>query len=141
MIIYEIKNKINGKIYIGQHSSNELGLYWGSGKLIKKAIDKYGIENFDFKLICIGFDDNLNDLEIYYITKYNCIVPNGYNLRSGGNNGGKHNEETKRKISETLKNRSDIIRYKSQLGKPHTEEVKNKISNSLKGIKKKSETI
>jgi ElaB/YqjD/DUF883 family membrane-anchored ribosome-binding protein len=68
-------------------------------------------------------------------------VPNGYNLRSGGNNGGKHNEETKRKISETLKNRTDIIRYKSQLGKSHTEEVKNKISNSLKGIKKKSETI
>lgn len=38
MIIYEIKNKINGKIYIGQHSSNELGQYWGSGKLIKKLL-------------------------------------------------------------------------------------------------------
>lgn len=38
MIIYEIKNKVNGKVYIGQHSLNELGSYWGSGKLIKGAI-------------------------------------------------------------------------------------------------------
>lgn len=47
MIIYEIKNKINGKVYVGQHSSNELGTYWGSGKLIKRAIKKYGLENFE----------------------------------------------------------------------------------------------
>lgn len=48
-------------------------------------------------------------MEIYYINKFNSIVPNGYNLRSGGNNGGKHNEETKRKISETLKNNIGMV--------------------------------
>ena len=47
MIIYEIKNKINGKSYIGQHFKNEMGSYWGSDKLIKMAIEKYGIENFE----------------------------------------------------------------------------------------------
>ena len=43
------------------------------------------------------------------MNKYNTIVPNGYNLREGGNSG-RHNEETKKKISETLKNRTDIKR-------------------------------
>ena len=71
---------------------------------------------------------------------YNTLVPNGYNLREGGN-GGKHSEETKKKISESLKNRTDIIRNKPQLGKPHTDEVKLKISNSLKNKPKKTETI
>jgi len=65
------------------------------------------------------FDSDLNNLEIFDINKFNSIVPNGYNLRSGGNNGGKHNEETKRKISETLKKRSKSIYHK-----PHTQEVK-----------------
>lgn len=80
-------------------------------------------------------------MEIYYINKYNSIVPNGYNLRGGGNNGGKHNEETKKKISETLKNRTDIVRNNHQLGKPHTEEEKNKISKALMGIKQRPESI
>ena len=42
-------------------------------------------------------------MEIEYIKHFNCLVPNGYNLRLGGNSG-KHNEETKRKISESIKN-------------------------------------
>ena len=68
MIIYEIKNKINGKIYIGQHSSDELESYWGSGKLIKRAIDKYGIENFKRTILerC-STKDELNEREKYWI--------------------------------------------------------------------------
>lgn len=78
----------------------------------------------------------MDDIEIEYIKKYNCIAPNGYNLRNGGNRG-KHNEETKKKISESLKNKVGVIYSKPQLGKPHNEETKNKISNSLKGRKMK----
>lgn len=72
-------------------------------KGVKAGFNKYGIENFEFKLICICFDNDLNKFELDYIKKYDSLVPNGYNLRDGGENGGKHNEETKRKISETLK--------------------------------------
>jgi len=43
--IYLTVNQINGKIYIGQTSINKNG-YIGSGKLLKKAIKKYGKYNF-----------------------------------------------------------------------------------------------
>jgi hypothetical protein len=62
--------------------------------------------------------------------QYNSMVPNGYNLRKGGNSG-KHHEETKKKISESLKGRTDIFR--PNLGKTVSDETKKKISNALKG--------
>jgi group I intron endonuclease len=145
--IYKIINKINNHCYIGQTIMN-LEERWKQHKTkrsncryLKNAFQNYGIENFDFKLICICFDDDLNRFEIDYIKKYDSLVPNGYNLREGGDNGGKHNNETKLKISKTLKGRTDIIRGKSQLGKYHTEEIKNKIKNSLKCIKPNPEAI
>lgn len=87
MIIYEIKNKINGKIYIGQHSSIELNSYWGSGKLIKYAIDKYGIENFERTVLEKCFTKGeLNEREKYWIKEKNSIIY-GYNLSEGGTGG------------------------------------------------------
>lgn len=144
--IYKITNKQDNKLYIGQ-TTQDLEERWRHHKYknsncryLKSAINKYGIENFEFKLICICFDNDLDKNEIYYMKKYNTLAPNGYNLREGGNRG-KHNEETKKKISETLKNRTDIVRTHHQLGKPHTDEVRDKISKSLIGKKQKPESI
>ena len=46
--IYKTTNLINGKTYIGKHSSQniETDNYLGSGKILKKAIKKYGRQNF-----------------------------------------------------------------------------------------------
>ena len=106
--IYTITNKTNNKTYVGQ-TVRELDTRWkdhlkkrSNCRYLKSAINKYGVENFVFKLVCITFDTQLDDMEIQYIQKYNCLVPNGYNLRLGGNSG-THNAETKQKISETLK--------------------------------------
>ena len=47
-LVYCHTNKSNGKMYIGKHTQ-EFGFiddYMGSGKIITKAIDKYGLENF-----------------------------------------------------------------------------------------------
>jgi group I intron endonuclease len=136
--IYKIINKVNGMIYVGQ-TIQFLEERWKQHRKIssncfylKSAFKKYGIEQFEFKMICICFDEELDKFEIQYMKSFNSMVPNGYNLRNGGNSGRQH-EETKKKISETLKGRTDIIRTTPQLGKPHTEEIKQQISNALKG--------
>lgn len=134
--IYKITNKENGMIYIGQ-TIQTLEDRWRQHRkksstclYLKRAFEKYGIDNFIFEMICCCHDTDLDKLEIQYMAEFNSIVPNGYNLREGGNSG-RHNEETKKKISETLKGRTDIIRH--QLGKPVTAETKKKISDALKG--------
>lgn len=46
--LYQITNKINGKIYIGVHQTEDINDgYMGSGVLINKAFDKYGLDNFE----------------------------------------------------------------------------------------------
>jgi group I intron endonuclease len=146
--IYKITNKIDNKVYIGQ-TIGDLERRWkthlntGSNcRYLKSAINKYGVDNFDFKLVCITFDNLLDNMEIKYIEQYNCLVPNGYNLRLGGNSG-RHNAETKQKISETLKKRYDngLIHSKPQLGKPHSEIHKKKLSEANKGKRRSQETI
>ena len=117
--IYTITNKTDNKIYVGQ-TIGDLERRWkghlkkGSNcRYLKSAINRYGVDNFVFKLVCITFDNQLDDMEIQYIEKYNCLVPNGYNLRLGGN-GGKHNTETKQKISASLLQNKKIIQFDVQ---------------------------
>lgn len=145
--IYRIINKITNQSYIGQTTQN-LDERWRQHKqkksncrYLKSAFIKYGVGNFDFRLICICFDSDLNNLEIFYINKFNSIAPNGYNLISGGNRGGKHNYETKIKISESLKKTLSINKRENKLRRLHTEETKIKLSTIHKGKKHKIETI
>jgi group I intron endonuclease len=97
--IYQIRNKTNGKLYIGQ-TDNVEERWKGHRKAssncryLKHAFNKYGFENFEFKVLVICFDDDMNTYEVEYMHKYNTLVPNGYNLREGGNSG-KHHEERK----------------------------------------------
>ena len=146
--IYKITNRIDKKIYVGQTIRDveerwKAHLHKGSNcRYLSSAIKKYGVDNFEFKLVCITFDNQLDDMEIKYIKQYNSLVPNGYNLRIGGN-GGRHHAETKQKISEVLKQRykNGLIHSKPSLGKPHNEIHKKKISESLKGRRLSQETI
>ena len=101
-IIYVHINKLNGKAYVGQ-TIQTLQDRWGKGSLYSacthfyNAIQKYGWDNFEHKILECGLDiAELNEREKYWIEKYDSIK-NGYNIREGGNN--QHlTEEHKEKI-------------------------------------------
>ena len=89
MVIYITTNLLNGKIYIGQDSHNN-PRYFGSGKLISRAILKYGVENFKKEILCkCETREDLNEKEIYWIKELRSQDPEiGYNLLKGGDHYG-----------------------------------------------------
>ena len=107
MIVYLIENKINGKKYVGQTvRSLNRRLHehiFLDHSVIHRAIDKYGWQNFKVSVLeeCSTQED-LNEREIYYIKKFDCMTPNGYNVVSGGNStsGYKHTEAHKQRLRE-----------------------------------------
>ena len=61
------------------------------------------LHNFTFKILVICFDDNRFSIEKEYIQKYNTVAPNGYNLKEGNDTGMSHTDESRAKISDSLK--------------------------------------
>ena len=88
MVIYKTKNKITGRIYIGQDKSNNPE-YLGSGKILRQSIEKYGKENFEKEILeeCSS-KEQLDLAEKYWISYYNSTDRNiGYNIAVGGSGG------------------------------------------------------
>ena len=91
--IYMHKNKINGKVYIGQ-TNQKVEYRWNNGKgyntcpLFFNAIQKYGWDNFEHIILEKNLTkENANIKEQYYISLYQSNNRNfGYNIQSGGNN-------------------------------------------------------
>ena len=134
--IYLIVNKVNGKTYIGQRKSLKEWYedkYMSSGKLLKKAKIKYGIENFEKFLIqhCYSKEE-VNKAERFWIAEYRSRGKSEYNIADGGQGfTGKHSEETKRKLSEA--NKRQIPWNKGKTG-IFSESVLQKIGEAHKGI-------
>jgi group I intron endonuclease len=122
--IYKITNKVNGKIYIGAHSTdNPNDNYYGSGKLILRALDKYGVKGFD-KEILHTFDtkEEMFAKERELVTQEFVDRHDTYNVNIGGSAPPItiHTEESRARVSERFK------------GKPISEEHKAKISATKK---------
>jgi len=154
--IYKTTNLINGKIYIGQ-THYDKQTYFGSGVLVTQAIKKYGAENFIKEYIDEAYSQGeLDQKEMFWIKELNSQDKNiGYNIADGGWNYFTMTDETKRKISQTLKGKyvgnkafrngvsltnthKDAI-SKALNGKPLSDNHKEKISKSLIGKEKTDE--
>ena len=88
MIIYKTTNLLNVKIYVVQDKNNNPN-YLGSGKLLKKAILKYGKTNFKKEILeeCSS-EEALNDREIFWIKLLNSTdKKTGYNISDGSKEG------------------------------------------------------
>jgi group I intron endonuclease len=132
--VYKIKNKITNQYYIGvdsyypkrlkQHQTS-LRNNKHRNKHLQSSYNKYGNENFSFKLLesCISREIMLIK-EIEYI-KYFKSLKNGFNYTIGGEGsiGYKHSKESLFKMSS----------WKRTI----TDEWRNNISKATKGIKKK----
>lgn len=84
--VYLTLNKINGKCYIGSHlSRKENDNYLGGGKLLHQAISKYGKENF-LNLILLETKtlEEARNLEGKYISLFETLTPDGYNIHPKG---------------------------------------------------------
>jgi hypothetical protein len=84
--IYKTTNLVNGKFYIGKHKTKDLSDgYVGSGKLLKYAINKHGLENFHTEILHMcKSEKEMNILERIL------VVPDtetNYNLCPGGEGG------------------------------------------------------
>lgn len=101
--IYKISNTVNNKLYIGQtvktiqtrfrEHIRSARTNTNQTMIIPKVIKKYGEDNFSISEIEKIIEDSkeelfnkLNEREIFYISLYNTVRPNGYNVTSGGHN-------------------------------------------------------
>lgn len=132
--IYLIRNKVNSKCYVGQahkyvsSNNNKWGTEgrWKSHVreamsssddhclLLNQAIRKYGADNFEVSKLKDCNISEMNEFEAKYIQSYNSLVPNGYNLRTGGSKG-KDSDETRQRKSDAKKKREYTSDYKKSI--------------------------
>lgn len=92
--IYILRNTENDKVYIGQTTRSVEDRFKqhkklckaNSNQLIFKAMKKYGKDKFFVEELESGISsfEELNEKEAAYISAYNSMAPNGYNLSPGG---------------------------------------------------------
>jgi group I intron endonuclease len=138
--VYQIKNLVNGLIYIGS-SVNIYGRWWSHKSMLRRRIhknpylqnswNKYGEENFEFKILEIV--ENLDDVLLKEQEYLNTHLPD-YNICKyvdATTAGIPKSDEHKKKISESKKGTKtgkDNYFY----GKHHTDESKIKMSEIAK---------
>jgi group I intron endonuclease len=132
--IYLIRNKVNGKCYVGQTREKNVETRWRDERrkphgILKNAFKNWGIENFAFSVICEIQNEELNNRELDEIKSRNTIAPHGYNLKPGGDNHAVH-QDTKHKISISTQGEKHW-----NFGRKEPEDVCKRKSESLKGDK------
>lgn len=166
--IYCIENIVNNKKYIGQSKNindrwyrhkHELNSGIHYNDYLQKSWNKYGSDNFIFYILEYCNISELDEKENYYIELNHTIDRDlGYNLKTGGQNGGSIlSEESRMKLSNSIKEsynkelkqlrkekafqqwanpeiKAKILGSNNGMyGKRHSEESKRKMSENSKG--------
>lgn len=142
--IYSIYNKINGHFYIGSTHSpdkrkathfNLLRKNKHHSRYLQHAFNKYGEENFEFKIL-LKVNVILREAEQLYIDKYKPEYNVSKNTLAPMQ-GRKHSKETIKKFKEIIRPKGkDCPHY----GKKQSEEQKEKQRQRQLGSKRSEET-
>lgn len=150
--IYQIKNLVNGKLYIG--STEVLGRRWSthlqrlrknrhhSWKL-QKDFNTYGEAEFEFTPLFICSEKDLCFYEQRALGTFD-TVNQGYNVSAHAEapmKGRNHSEETKTKISEALHGNQYARGSKGRLGQTNSKEHREKLSLAHTGKKRDPEQV
>lgn len=140
--IYQIRNTVNGNVYIG--SAVNIGKRWSEHKKdlgnnihhnrhLQSAWNKYGADCFEFTVIETCFVFALIFREQHYL---DALKP-AYNIapKAGSSLGVKHTAETRAKISAVR------MGNKNSLGYKHPPELVERFRLSRIGIKRSPETV
>lgn len=144
--IYQTTNKINGKIYVGKHKTSNLeDGYIGSGLLLWRAIDKYGIENFEKKILFFcESEDAMNAKEAEIVDEDFVARTDTYNIALGGSGGWYHcngelthnNKHNHRRVGFLQYMDKGINPWKEWWNNASDEEIKEWCLKVSKGVKK-----
>lgn len=138
--VYIIKNLVNGKMYIGQHSTNNVDDgYMGSGYALQKAFKKYGKENFSKEIIAFvnGTKEELDYAEKFFILHYRNKYGKNmmYNICDGGSGGNMGDEWYKKYVEGCHTDKWRDIMSKRMSGEGNPFYGKKHNAESLRKIK------
>lgn len=141
--IYKITNLLNGKMYIGQHITDNLDDgYMGSGRIIKEAVKKHGAENFRKEWVMFCEDaDELNYWESVFVDETWVERADTYNLTTGGKQNNVMSAQTRAKMSESHKGKSPANKgqkWNSEQCKRHSDRMKGHSQNWKPGERDKA---
>ena len=120
-ILYKTTNLVNGKIYIGVHSTDNLDDgYLGSGVALLAAIKEYGKKSFTRDILKFFYTQQASYAEEFRIVDASFIDDrSNYNIKIGGegtvrgelnvNYGRKHSPETSLKFSRTKRQNNPLL--------------------------------
>lgn len=140
--IYITINKVNEMKYIGKcvyGRKNNWENYLGSGVYLKRAISKYGKENF-YKIIIDECDSEieLREVEEYYIKQFNAVKSKEfYNIKETSIGGDTFTNNPNKELTRKLKSINSSGSRNPMYGKPKTQ----KMIDSVKKANSKSISI
>lgn len=137
--VYLITNKINGKQYVGKTTETirtRFNNHYAKRKnsYIGRAINKYGKENFTHQELAVANNKKeLKFLEELYISWFETLTPNGYNLMKISGGFEKHSRETKEKL-KIIANKPENLKRLSENGKKRRGKPKTNSKSKYVGV-------
>ena len=153
---YRTTNLVNGRYYLGMHSTNRIDDgYLGSGKRLYYELNKYGRDNFKFEILKqFNSREELVQAEISLITEQDLKNPNCLNCKPGGSGGLSNKEHYNRFVEagkanlinssvnrqESLNRTKKTTQYREAMSEALKKSYRNR-SGNFKGKKHSQETI